>query len=316
MNKTEGQRTAGAITRVDFHSLIPMGVAQNLQASLDMCDGLEREPISEIRTQTQELISILRGIQQARGGSQIRAAKTKASLVMTIGQNGKMNSLLNEIQDKEELHDQVLEAVNRIRALAARTLELKRSPAPIKDPLYKLWIFEMTAKNSLGRELLQKIGEGFMGKPFTVRELAGTLGRDPKDPTNRMRQALAELSARSRESDFELVIDRSEEEYKYFINPVEKRDMTAEEIKQEIWINKVSPREGTHERRLARYFTSNLNRALDEETIAKELGISKQHVNHQIQSPINRIMQRSTETDFLLIKKGKTYILINHPIHS
>jgi len=287
-----------------------MGIAQNLQVSLDMCDGLEQEPISEIRTQTQELIATLRSIRKNRGGSQIRDAKTKASLINIIGRNGKMNKVLDGIQCQEEFHDQVLEAIIRIRSLAMRTLDIKRLPPPINNPLYKLWILEMTVKNSLGRELLQKIGEEFTGRPFTVRELAEALGRDPKDPTNAIRVALAELSARSRGADFELVIDQNEGEYKYFINPKEKRDMTKKEIKRETWINHVSPREGTKERELARHLMANLNIQVDENKIAEELGVSIKY----LKLTMKRTQQRSEETDFPLVKRGKSYMLIEHPI--
>lgn len=295
----------------DFYTEAPVLIAQNLKYYLEQGNCCP-EVIDTIREDARRLIDDLELVKDIDGfkSDELRKRIEKVSFFPV----SRVNSLLDGVGEQEK-HDKVLECVNRMRALALRTLDIGKLPSkPEENPLYKLWIHKMARKGSLGMRFLEVMGREFAGRLFSAKELEDALGIEDNG-SDSTRKVLYEISARSRGTDFELVVYRDGRDVRFFINPTPKGSegaedtdgadgaMTADKIEAEVFVKQVAPRENTHERRMARFLLDNLGEWLTTDDIAPRLGVKTEDIGRMIHGPLNRIAERCRGTQFKLEKR-------------
>jgi|GEM_PF-4064194 len=252
-----------------------------------------------------EVRSLIDGLMAVEDIKGLNGLKDNIDKVIWFPLSRAAGPLLSEVEKVDQkAHDTVLGCIDGIRFLANKVLQIKELSKPASNPVYRLWICKMTRRGSLGGKLLGAMGEKPAKTLFSAKELEEAIGIEDNG-SNSTRNTLCEISAKSMGTDFELVVcHEGNGGVKFFINPNPGEKIGKRKIESEIFVKKVAPREGTHERRMARFLVKNLGKWLMAEDIASELEIEgERDVRRMITGPLNRIAERSDGTGFRLKKR-------------
>lgn len=288
-----------------------LGYNSGMESPVDIAKEMERclelgaccpDVIGLISDDARRLIAGLKTAENVEGLTGLRDDVNKVLLFpfLRVGSQS-----LDKVEKADrEAHDKVLGCVDGIRFLANRVLQIKNLSKPASNPVYELWIHKMTRKGSLGAKFLCAMGEKPAKTLFSAKELEEAIGIEDNG-SNSTRNTLYEISAKSRGTDFELVVHREGDgSVRFFVSPNLGEKMGRKKVEAEIFVKKVAPREGTHERRMARFLVKNFGKWLTAEDIALEFEIKgERDIRRMIIGPLNRIAERCSETSFRLKKR-------------
>jgi len=301
-----------------------LGYNSGMESPVDIAKGMERclelgsccpEIISLVSDDVRRLIVGLRAVEDAEG---LHGLKDDICKVVWLPVRSAIWPLLDDIEKTDkDAHDRVFECINGIRFLANRALQIGKLSKPASDPVYGLWVCKMARGGSLGTKLLGAMGEKPAKTLFSAAELEVAIGVEDNG-SNSTRNTLYEISAKSRGTDFELVVHREGDGgVRFFINPNLGKKMGKKEIEAEIFVKKVAPRDGTYERAIARFLVGNFGKWFRAEEVASEFGIEKGDFGKMIIGPLNRIAERCDRSGFRLKRRichdsvsKKEYVLI------